>query len=183
MSDRLTQEMRKDIISRMVNYAFKSKLADAKALVEAAALEVVETPQTLSLPPSLVKDGWIKSDNSILIEFLDSRGKIVNSSRYGFELTKRVPIKAEAYHHSISAKADMKSPLYKAYLSYDRLKDERTELADSLKSILSSVSTTRKLLEILPAAKDFIPELMEARSLVAIETINKVSAYFTSKEA
>jgi Nucleotide modification associated domain 5 len=180
MSERLSKAVKNEIIEKMVDYAFKSRLEEADALLVACCVEALETPQVLSLPPSLVRDGWIRSSGSLQILLRNRNGAVIESD-YGLSLSKSIPYREE-YYHAVNIEEGSGLPIEKAWKARRDLKTEHSALKADLRSVMDAVSTVKRLVELLPAAKDFLPDSQKISALVPTQVIGRVSSYFKEKE-
>lgn len=180
-SERLNKSLKNSVKSAMLNYAFKTKIADAEALLDATIVEVLSTPKLLALPKFLIDDHWINVEEQVHITEYDGDRRI--NSHYT-SLKTALPLQQNSSnHHEVVVYNDRRDAVSKAWYAVAYLETEKRELSSNLQSVLDSVSTMKQLLETLPASRDFIPEFSKPGMLVPIETIAKVSRYFVLSSA
>lgn len=174
---KLTKGMKSTIINKMENYAFKQRLVDAQGYLAQLCYERLMTPQRVALPEFLIKDGWIKTTTSCRIEVYERTNRI--DAEY-VTLPKAIPTKTPHYNNEeIRLDAGTEDTIAMALKAYNIIEREKGILTAKLEDILAACNTDKQLVELLPEAVDFIPDVVRVNALVPADKIMQVRSYFT----
>jgi len=180
----LTKQIKNDVRERMLSYAFDNKLDESKRLLAQALYEKVAVGPRMALPSFLITDNWVDTDDSVLIRCYHTRSEVGRTYglREWFKMSAEVPVKQVdgtlTYDIFDDAPDD---PVYKAYTYHNQINTQRQELDGKLRNILDAVRTDRQLLEMLPEAKDFLPQTERTvAALVPLQTLNEIRKIFQS---
>jgi hypothetical protein len=170
--------MRHTIFVKMREYTFGAKLAEAEVLLRKVVFEYFRTPDRLSLPPSIIADGWCN-----MIDEVELYRKYANDSSThlrSVKLESPLPARASEIFYGtdlhLIVDNDDPSPLRSALANIEKIETEQRAFGNTLNAILISVSTVEKLCELVPEAKDFVLSESKPMSLVPVEQINALRA-------
>lgn len=169
-SVRLTKDMADDIVKALTSH----KLAKREAVHAAAefklALRVYQNQFTAAERRKMdeLPDGWLPTSEHVYVnigtdwKYLHFSAKGENHRRE----TKRFPTSRKS-GFQIEARSDLGLALREYLNEATAIKDERRELEQKAKGVLSSVTTTARLAEVWPEAVPFIPKYVP-RQLPAV---------------
>lgn len=164
-TQRLSQSDKRKIARQMTAYAFDRRIEDAEALVGTCLYEARMVGERTVLPPSLLKDGWIPTAETADIRVQHKDWGNETYASYNIKFPKPLPVKVtESARYSGTVYAtvrldlDNQSPEAMAARALRALGKKRETYESEVASVLNSVQTVKQLLELLPEAKDFLPE-------------------------
>lgn len=177
-STRLTNHMRETIVNRVIQDRFE---ADHKALERdraelALACYNEHYPQTVRDRMAALPDGWLPTDNDIVVKFgTEDRGYTrlcFNGYSHNHRLVHEMPEEiVKRFTETDAQKGCLMSLAQDHGLTVEFLKqrDEQEELDEAtrkarsgVKSILNSSTTVKKLLEIWPEVLPYLGDLAPA---------------------
>jgi hypothetical protein len=172
-SQRLTLALKDEIRKKMVDYAYKAKIEEAKILVGQAIYNELATPQALSLPPSLMADGWIAVMADVAYRVKET---LNDYASYDYiKLPKPIPVKVVGNADPVICLTD-EGPMVDVVKNLRFIEGQKNALEDDIRSALASVGTVKQLLEVLPEAADFVPDSNKPMALVDTTTLARIRA-------
>lgn len=179
---RLTEEIRSKTIRRMLLALFKERFAELQRDVKALTLETyrqVIGEQNLALMKKLPKDYFQQNNafsvridkgdgnsprnmENVVLHFLNPNGVVIS---YGWriEIDETVPQPTFMSHNGLYLRHSEpgERKLVQKWIAIEKRSNELVKetkaLSDSTYQVLRSVTTVKKLIEVWPDAKDYLP--------------------------
>ena len=172
-STKLSNDLKNTIRKKLVNSVFKADIDNAVATIGQLAYERLMTPQRSSLPQFLIKDDWISTTTGVTINW-HRDGRRVDYDY--FDMPTAVPVRATAGRPYVDVVIDDENDgLAVVYRNWTQLKERCLAMERDVQSVLDSCNTSKQLVEMLPAAEPYIPDVARPTALIAQDVLDRLN--------
>jgi hypothetical protein len=172
-STKLTNDLKRTIKDKIVDSVFKQDIGNTVAVISQLAYERVMTPQKASLPQFLLKDGWIGTNQKVAINWYKDDRRIDYDY---FQMPVAVPVKTTDGVSVINVQMDdVNDGIAVAYRKWKQLGERQNAMNHDVQSVMDSCNTTKQLVEILPAAEPYIPDLARPTALISQDVLDRLN--------
>lgn len=181
-----------NVINRMYNKLETDKTKEIMSQIGSLTHERLMTLDRMVLPSELIGT-WIKTTDSVYLHLRQIDAPSLVTNQFGIDvfvmLPKPIPVRCMervAYMSPIFNLHEINcASLTELVVRHQVILQQLDDIKQSMKSIIFACNTTKQLFDILPEAKDFMPELQEPIKdfMIPMSDINRIRNLFRKETA